>query len=598
MASLQKIRSHGPLLIIVVGLAMLAFILGDVLTNVGHLRNSGEPQVGSVAGNTISISEFERTKAYLENIQKNNPVGFISMFGYDYQKSTCEQLLSQFQELQKEEGHEAELEGIRRQIVEMANSIDLNATTWNTYVTYYTFKAKADELGLDISADEYAEISGGLPEHIAKGEWLRMKYNALLGNTFNVNSLEAEFAFNAKQQSVNAEYVMLPYEAIADSLVKVSEDDVRAVYNEYKSYFKREPYRKIEFAFINYIPNEADFIKEAEYMASLQEEFSTYENIDDLLQEESDEGFQAVTEYTENTVPASFKEFAFDKEAKVGDCSALQREGQAYSIARIMGQDKAKKTVSLAILQRTVIPSEASKIEMEQEIKKLLSENNTVEDFEQALKQAGLYGMQMEVNKMTPTLSGLQGSRKVITWAFGVNEGTVCGEGFDCGEMMIVAAVVDAHDGSYLSFEKARQDTRYISIDRIALNNAKAAYIAKAIPSANSLEEVKAVLGQDAKSGATNVTLADKMFGAYNNEPAVVGAAFAENAAIAPIKGNNGIYFVKAGTVMNTNAEYTEEAKNSELTSLSGEILNRKYMQVWQLIIEGADATIYDLDRF
>ena len=31
MASLQKIRNHGALLIVIVGVAMLAFILGDFL---------------------------------------------------------------------------------------------------------------------------------------------------------------------------------------------------------------------------------------------------------------------------------------------------------------------------------------------------------------------------------------------------------------------------------------------------------------------------------------------------------------------------------------------------------------------------------------
>ena len=189
----------------------------------------------------------------------------------------------------------------------------------------------------------------------------------------------------------------------------------------------------------------------------------------------------------------------------------------------------------------------------------------------------------------------------MITWAFGAQEGDVCGEAFDCGEVMLIAAVVEAHNGNNLPLEKVRYYKDYnrfkYSIDEIARNNAKAAYIAKAIPSANSLEEVKAMLGQEAKSGVANVTLSDNTFGAYNDEPAVVGAAFAQNATIAPIKGNNGIYFVKAGTVTSQNAEYTEEAKNNELTSLNT-VLSRKFSQVWQLLSESADATIYDLERF
>ena len=39
MASLQKIRNHGGLLITVVGIAMLAFILGDTLSNSSFIKN-------------------------------------------------------------------------------------------------------------------------------------------------------------------------------------------------------------------------------------------------------------------------------------------------------------------------------------------------------------------------------------------------------------------------------------------------------------------------------------------------------------------------------------------------------------------------------
>ena len=41
MASLQKIRNHGPLVIVIVGVAMLAFVLGDTLTHMDKIRNRG-----------------------------------------------------------------------------------------------------------------------------------------------------------------------------------------------------------------------------------------------------------------------------------------------------------------------------------------------------------------------------------------------------------------------------------------------------------------------------------------------------------------------------------------------------------------------------
>ena len=48
MATLQKIRSKGPLLLIVIGLAMLAFILGDAWKIIRP--NQGIQYVGTIAG--------------------------------------------------------------------------------------------------------------------------------------------------------------------------------------------------------------------------------------------------------------------------------------------------------------------------------------------------------------------------------------------------------------------------------------------------------------------------------------------------------------------------------------------------------------------
>ena len=595
MASLQKIRNHGPLLIIVVGLAMLAFILGDVLTNVGHLRNSGVPNMGSVAGNKISSEDFERTRNAIENLEKNYPVEFIRMAGNDAQRNECEQLLNTFQQIQEKEGSEQELKEIRDRVFSIAHSININAATWNTFVKYYTFKTQADQLGMDISPEEYAEIASSLPERIAKGDYLQQKYNYLLRNTFKATTLDAEFAFNNRQQSVTAEYVMLPYDAIDNALVSVSEGDLQELYNRYKPYFRNEPYRTIEYVALDYMPTDADFIKEAEYMASLQEEFSTTDDVELILKEESDENYKTAAAYTENTVPAEFKDFAFGNDAKVGDCSPLVRDARAFSIARIMDQNKAQKTVTLAILRRSVIPSESSKLEMEQEYNQILREASSIEDFELALKEKGLFGFQATAGKFTQTISNIQGSRKVVTWAFSAGKGDVCSEVFDCGDKMVIAAVTEAQDGKYLSSEDTRVHDFLMSM---ALQNAKAAYIANEMPSVNSLEEVAARFGQEVKSGIATVTLADNTIGDYT-EPAVVGAAFAQNAkgVITPVQGNSGVFFVKAGVPTSTNNEFTEEAKNTEISNLYG-LLYQKYEMALRVLFADTEETIYDLERF
>ena len=55
MATLQNIRSKGPLLVIVIGLALFAFIAGDAWK---VLQPHQSQDVGEVNGETISAQDF------------------------------------------------------------------------------------------------------------------------------------------------------------------------------------------------------------------------------------------------------------------------------------------------------------------------------------------------------------------------------------------------------------------------------------------------------------------------------------------------------------------------------------------------------------
>ena len=59
MATLQKIRNQAGLLVIVIGLAMLAFIIGDFLTSGSTFFNMNRDKVAVVNGKRITVEEFQ-----------------------------------------------------------------------------------------------------------------------------------------------------------------------------------------------------------------------------------------------------------------------------------------------------------------------------------------------------------------------------------------------------------------------------------------------------------------------------------------------------------------------------------------------------------
>lgn len=70
MAILGKIRSKGVMLMLIVGLALFAFIIGDALTQGSTYFNKSREVVGEIAGEKINISEFQASIDQLTDVYK------------------------------------------------------------------------------------------------------------------------------------------------------------------------------------------------------------------------------------------------------------------------------------------------------------------------------------------------------------------------------------------------------------------------------------------------------------------------------------------------------------------------------------------------
>ena len=66
------------------------------------------------------------------------------------------------------------------------------------------------------------------------------------------------FAYNNSKYSVDVLYAMKPYFTIADSTVKVVDNDVEALYKKKKEQFKQDPYVDIDFVVFSIKPSEED----------------------------------------------------------------------------------------------------------------------------------------------------------------------------------------------------------------------------------------------------------------------------------------------------------------------------------------------------
>ena len=659
MASLQRIRNHGALLIAIVGLAMLAFILGDFLNSGSSFFNRSRENVGVIEGQKVHYTEYEAAKDQLTEVYK------IETGRSDFDEDMHTQ--------------------IRNQV-------------WNMFMMDYTLRAQADKIGMDITKDELSELCIGNNIHQvirgrrafagedgqfsrdavigllqainqegadaeqnanlkqAKTYWLywekvvrisymQEKYTNLLQHLLKANSLDAEFAFNSRQNGFSAEYAMQPYYSVADSLVKVSDSDLKTLYKQHKSQYKQTPNRAIKYIAFDIVPSEDDFKAAETLMKNLQEEFKTAEDVSLVVNTNSDVMYDG-RDFSEETVPAQFKEFAFAKGAKAGDCTEILFENNTYAMARIMqagysmpdsvelkaivegGEDqelgwfkaadlpkniaekaltgkrgekftvaqgmgeqtyeimeigKPTPKVKLAILAREVTPSSKTYSILYNQAKQFIVNNKNAEALEAAAQEQGIAVIpQYNLTKNTDKVGQLKASRPIVRWAFEAKEGQVS-DVFECGQQFIVAALTEVNDGEYRSLEAVRSELTYE-----ATNNAKAAYIIKQLKGVESLEAAAEKMGQSVQH-ADRVSLADSRFGNAGMEPAVIGKTVAqgENAFSGAIKGNMGVFVVKTGAANNQQGEFNAESEKAQLASRFAYLP----YQAMQLIEDKAEVT-------
>jgi peptidyl-prolyl cis-trans isomerase D len=638
---------------------MLAFILGDFLNSGSSFFNRSRENVGVIEGQKIHYTEYEAAKDQLTEVYK------IESGRSDFDEDMSAQ--------------------IRNQV-------------WNMLMLDYTLRAQAKEIGMDVTVDELSELCiGENPHQIirsrrafydengqfsrdavknlisaindgsddaeqnanlqqAKTYWLywekvvrishlQEKYTALLQHLLKANSLDAQFAFDAREKGVSAEYVSQPYFSIADSLVSYSESDIKKLYKQHLSQYKQTPNRAIKYIAFDIVPSEEDFKAAQDLLTKLQDEFRTTDDISLVVNTNSDIMYDG-RDYSEETVPARFKEFAFANGAKAGDCTEILFENNTYSMARlmqtgyslpdsvelkaiveggedqelgwfkaadlpkniaepafagkpgtrftvaqgmgeqtyeIMAQGKPTPKVKLAILAREVSPSSKTYSIIYNRAKQFIVDNPNAEALEAAAQEAGMAVVpQYNLTANTDKVGQLKNSRPIVRWAFEAKEGKVS-DVFECGQQFIVAALTEVNDGEYRSLESVRQELAYE-----ATNNAKAAYILKQLKGVKTLEEASEMLKQPVRN-IERVSLADSRFGNAGMEPAVIGKTLAigENALSEPIQGNTGVFVVRTGSANNAADSFNADAEEAQLAA------RYAYLpyQAMQLIEDKAEVT-------
>jgi peptidyl-prolyl cis-trans isomerase D len=249
MAVLENIRKRTTVLILIIGMALFAFVISGIFTSNNTM--GGPSVIGEVNGEEIPITYF-RQQLEIAAQQSNS--------------STTMELVKQ---------------------------------VWNREVRALLMEQQFDDLGISVEGDQIVNFIKDIPAY-AQAElfqneegvfdsakfiaavadwkvnnpnqyslWLNdeaaimhaakeQTYFNLIKAGLIVTQKEGNYAYKAANDKVTIQYAHIPYASVSDSLVKVSEADIEAYMNKHPEDFKQEPARDLHLVYFQEKPSAED----------------------------------------------------------------------------------------------------------------------------------------------------------------------------------------------------------------------------------------------------------------------------------------------------------------------------------------------------
>lgn len=255
MASLNTLRTKfGILLSIIIALALLAFIL-SLKTEMGFTGN--DPRVGVIDGEKINYSEYYEQYELVKNqsgIQESDEQQSAMLANATWQALISKYVLTP--------GFERV--GIRLTEPErmaILSGQNYSQTLQNAFADPRTGRLNVEAIGQFLAQaetnPEAAQAWAQLNDQI-RMETLFQKYAGLVKGGVYVNTLEVDRGVESANNTYSGKWAGKRYSSVPDSLVNVTNSDLKAYYDSHKDMFKQTPSRTISYVVFAVDPTDAD----------------------------------------------------------------------------------------------------------------------------------------------------------------------------------------------------------------------------------------------------------------------------------------------------------------------------------------------------
>jgi len=345
MAILENIRKRTTVLILIIGMALFAFVISGIFTSNGFSGGKVGSSVGEINGQEISIDVFRKKveRASRNSGPNTSSMQLVNSIWNQVERST---LLDQ----------QIALLGIdieQDQIIEVIkNSPGLAQNPQFIDENGIFDERKFRDFILELKLNAPSQYEDWLQDEEAIIESAKQQvYFNLIRSGMGATLKEGEFDYKLANNKVDIRYVRVPYTSIPDSTIVVTKNEIEAYIKENEKNYTQERSRDIQFVYFEEAPSAADLeATEAavtallddteEYFADrdITETIAGFRNTTDVaafLDRNSDAKFDTIFK-AQIELPAKFADSLM--RLNVGELFGPYRDGDVFKISRMMAK--------------------------------------------------------------------------------------------------------------------------------------------------------------------------------------------------------------------------------------------------------------------
>ena len=546
MISLDNLRKRSGLLMGGIGVAMGAFLLGDLFSSGSSLLNGGQGLIGVVDDQVIEYREFETEAQNLDRIFNSRQDRNVLRDNLWNDKVNDVVMGKQYSEL-----------GLSISAEELAGL----AFGYKSGEMSTTAKQFFGITGQDVTPAQLAgviqQIHDNDPqrwmyfENVIRKERLGQKYLNAIRQGLSASSVDAENYYQEQGTQASGRYVFKAF----DTKIEVSDAEISSYYNAHNEEYPQNASRELSIAVFEIAPTQADKNTTKSRISDLIEDktvfnkttktnevvsgFSNTSDAVSFVNTYSDASFDTTFYADGQLSPAIELEM---RTAELGYVFGPYEEENSYKLAKL--NDRRGDSVQVAIISIAIDASEETANEIYAQASEMAVAKD-VEGFETLADEKNIALTTATVLEADRSIAGLGEARNLVFWAYNSETAVNMVKLDDQNNRIVVMMLTAITPEGTQPLEEVKTQVE-IALKKEKSGKALLEEFNTVIGSATTIEEVATAMDLKTEQVNTMSFSSNAIPGGF--EPNVVGAFYGiEKGQLSkPVKGNNGVYVVYA----------------------------------------------------